>query len=414
MNKKLKIFGVLGKPVLHSKSPHIFDYLSEKAGYNGHYLRINSPSCSHFIEFAKRINMSGFNVTSPYKEGIIPLLDKLDKTAIEIGAVNTVKVIDGEMIGYNTDWYGVVMSFISNGIDINGKECVVLGAGGAAKAAVYGLKKYSDNITIINRTEKKAKELSKQFECKWTNFNNLKNVCLNADIIVNTIPEFELGFDTNAKILSADYRNENNTELNGVHWLYYQAIKSFEIFTDIELDEPFDGSIFNNDYIRNRIAFSGYMGVGKSVLARIVSNTLSLPSVDTDTLIEKISGEKISDIIEKNGIDYFRKIETEACFKAYEKNSIISLGGGSVTVEKIRELLKECTVFWVYRNLEEYVKTLSQEKRPLFSNDNFISLFNERLEYYAKTSDIVIISDKITETVKRVTDEILQNFTDIR
>jgi shikimate dehydrogenase len=102
-------------------------------------------------ELFQNENLLGLNVTIPYKEVVIPFLDELDDTAKEIGAVNTIKIIDGKKIGYNTDWYGFQKSFETL-LKPHNNKALVLGTGGASKAVVYALKQLGIEYQYVSRT----------------------------------------------------------------------------------------------------------------------------------------------------------------------------------------------------------------------------------------------------------------------
>jgi len=144
------LFGLIGKPLAHSASKVRFNRMFREQHIDAHYENFELDS----IEQVKNLvesnpNLCGFNVTIPYKQDIIPYLDRLDKTAQAIGAVNTVKVLhrDGgvELVGYNTDWIGFCKSF---GELIEGHhKALILGTGGVSKAVKYAL----DSLGIENK-----------------------------------------------------------------------------------------------------------------------------------------------------------------------------------------------------------------------------------------------------------------------
>ena len=156
-----KIFAVTGNPILHSRSPEIFRAAFEALGLdNYYYLRFASSRAEEIVQAMREATVSGFNVTSPFKEKVIPLLDDLDDGARKIGAVNLIVNEGGRLKGFNTDVMGVEQAFLENGVTLAGKKAVVLGAGGAAKAAVAALTEAGTDVVIINRTFKKAEFLA--------------------------------------------------------------------------------------------------------------------------------------------------------------------------------------------------------------------------------------------------------------
>lgn len=157
--------GVIGHPVSHSKSPIIHNHWIEKYGLSGKYEAIDivPEELRDKIKSLLDSGYAGFNVTIPHKETIMALCDDMDDTAKKIGAVNTLYLKNGKVIGTNTDAFG----FIENvkrcvpGIDISHRPSVVLGAGGAARAILSGLIGAGANkIILLNRTRDKAETLA--------------------------------------------------------------------------------------------------------------------------------------------------------------------------------------------------------------------------------------------------------------
>ncbi len=166
--------GVIGDPINHSLSPVLHNFWLKKYGINGSYeaIPVTDEALEEFFENFTEKGLQGFNITLPHKEAAVKLLDKKHSIINSIGAVNTVIVLrDGTIEGRNTDWYGFTQNLKQNAPAWDGKEskALILGAGGAAKAIVMGLLiEGCTNITICNRTRKRANELA-------THFNNVQN-----------------------------------------------------------------------------------------------------------------------------------------------------------------------------------------------------------------------------------------------
>lgn len=155
--------GVIGHPIAHSKSPLIHNHWIKKYNLSGEYraIDIGPDNLKHSVQRLIDEEYTGFNVTVPHKQVIFDLCSEVDQTAEHIGAVNTVIVRDGKLFGTNTDAYGFIENLKQNarGVDFGGK-IFVLGAGGAARAVVYGLiEAGAQNIVITNRTVEKSWEL---------------------------------------------------------------------------------------------------------------------------------------------------------------------------------------------------------------------------------------------------------------
>jgi shikimate dehydrogenase len=173
----VKRFAVIGDPIAHSLSPILHKEVCRQLGLDASFERIHlMPNAVQ--SFINLNELDGFNVTIPYKQSVIPFLDELDESAQNIGAVNCVH--NGK--GYNTDWIGFTKAMEQNGIPLNGKDYLIYGSGGAARAIAFGLIKFGANaISVINRTQSKADQL-----LDWINSifpNNKANE--NSDVIVN-------------------------------------------------------------------------------------------------------------------------------------------------------------------------------------------------------------------------------------
>ena len=150
-----RLYGLIGKPLAHSTSMVRFNKFFREQHINAHYNNYELESIEDVTKLIEKYpNLCGFNVTIPYKQEIIPYLDRLDETAQAIGAVNTVKVLhrDGgvEMVGYNTDWTGFTKSF---GELLEGhSKALILGTGGVSKAVKYALDKMGIENKFVSRS----------------------------------------------------------------------------------------------------------------------------------------------------------------------------------------------------------------------------------------------------------------------
>lgn len=159
-----KWFVVIGDPIAHSKSPQMHNTWFAELNINATYIPIHvqAQDLSRAVESLRLLGASGFNVTIPHKEAILPLLDELDPMAQKMGAVNTVvRLADGRFKGYNTDGVGFVRSLEAQIGTTHRKDAVLLiGAGGAARGIAFAMQQAGyDHITICNRTVARAEAL---------------------------------------------------------------------------------------------------------------------------------------------------------------------------------------------------------------------------------------------------------------
>ena len=166
MTGKTQNLAVIGCPVEHSLSPAMQNTAIAAAGVDFAYIALKVlPECLALaVAGLRATNFRGFNVTIPHKQTIMPLLDEVTDEARKIGAVNTVVNNDGKLIGYNTDAEGFVAGLIAADCLPQGKKAVILGAGGAARAVMYGLLKNGANLVVVGaRNSNKAEALASDF-----------------------------------------------------------------------------------------------------------------------------------------------------------------------------------------------------------------------------------------------------------
>ena len=262
---KTKIYGVIGDPIGHSLSPAIHNMAFRKLGLNAIYLafQVKSENLVRAVEGFKALNFQGFNVTIPHKTSIMSLLDKVDPLAEKIGAVNTVKNVDGKLFGYNTDGLGALQALKKSKVKLDNKKIVLIGAGGAGKALAFTFANYAKEMVILNRTEEKAVKLSKTISENFSlqvkglklNYENLRNELKNADLLVNAtslgmypnvdktpvdknlINQNLVVFDVVYNPLKTRFLKEAEEKgakiVNGLSMFIYQAVEAFKIWTGL-------------------------------------------------------------------------------------------------------------------------------------------------------------------------------------
>ncbi|MEM4246536.1 MAG: shikimate dehydrogenase [Candidatus Bathyarchaeia archaeon] len=164
VDSRTRLCCLLGDPVTHSVSPQMHNAAFSHLELNFCYMafRVVRRELPSAVEGVRALGIRGFNVTVPHKVEIIPLLDEVDETARKISAVNTVLNKDGRLIGFNTDGAGFIKAV---GEDrIRGKNAVMIGAGGAARAIAFSLAGRCRSLTILNRTSRKAVALAGEVE----------------------------------------------------------------------------------------------------------------------------------------------------------------------------------------------------------------------------------------------------------
>ena len=237
-----RLYAVFGNPILHSKSPFLFNSVFGELGMDAFFTRIRPQSAADIIELMRTMPIAGANITAPFKREVLDLVDVVSLDAEEIGAINTIVNSDGRLIGYNTDHYGVSQSFKEVGIDLLNSNCLVLGGGGAARSAVYGLKRQGANVFICNRTISKAEQIANDFGCTLMNWQNF-DCSFTFDVVVSTIvPDAIPSFIDSVKfkyLFDASYKPSTIYQIAqkkgvkiiiGERWLLNQAIENFKLF----------------------------------------------------------------------------------------------------------------------------------------------------------------------------------------
>lgn len=186
LNAETLIFGVAGNPIAHSLSPLMHNTAFARSGVNAVLLPLKVRTLDDLLTLLRELPMSGCAVTMPLKQEILPHLDWADPLVKRIGACNTLRVtVDGKLYGYNTDVAGVVRP-LEKRLPLKGARVAVLGAGGAARAAVFGLVESGAEVFIVNRTHESAVKLARAAKAKA-----LKQELLGKhefDAIINSTP----------------------------------------------------------------------------------------------------------------------------------------------------------------------------------------------------------------------------------
>lgn len=175
-----------GDPVAHSLSPLMMNTALRRENVNGVYLALHATTIADLMACVRDIPLHGLSVTMPYKQAILQYLDNTDTVSEKIGACNTViRAQDGKLYGYNTDVAGVVRP-LEQRLHLANAKVLVVGAGGAARAAVFGLKERGAEVFIMNRTASVGQKLARQARAKFLNRTQMRD--LEFDVIVNATP----------------------------------------------------------------------------------------------------------------------------------------------------------------------------------------------------------------------------------
>jgi 3-dehydroquinate dehydratase/shikimate dehydrogenase len=181
-----QVYGVAGDPVAHSLSPTMMNLAFRRENVNGVYLALQTKKTEDLLACIRDIPIRGLSVTMPHKQEMVKALANADDLVRKIGAVNTVvRAQDGKLYGFNTDVGGVIGP-LSDRITLSNARVLVIGAGGAARAAVFGLVVRGAQVSILNRTVPKAQKLAREAGAKIVKRSDLKK--LDFDVIINATP----------------------------------------------------------------------------------------------------------------------------------------------------------------------------------------------------------------------------------
>ena len=177
---------VIGDPVSHSLSPRMHNaaYSATQLPFTMAAARVTRHGLQDAINGVRALGIKGLAVTMPHKIALVELLDNVDPLAQRISAVNTVVNRDGQLLGFNTDWIGIVKP-LERLTNLKGKQVAILGAGGAALAAIFGCCEAGASVTVFNRTLDKLADLVNRFQCDTGDLRDLERIAA-SDIIINT------------------------------------------------------------------------------------------------------------------------------------------------------------------------------------------------------------------------------------
>lgn len=394
-------YGLIGEKLPHSFSKEIHEQL----GYYQYSLKeLRKEELRNFILQKK---FKAINVTIPYKQDVIPLLDEISPDAQAIGAVNTIVNRDGVLYGYNTDFGGMKALIERAGVVMKYKKVLILGTGGTSLTARAVCERLG--AKEILRVSRRECDDAITYEQAYAEHSD-------ADVILNATPcgmyprifacPIEIDrFPRLSGVIDVIY-NPLNTGLvlaakehgisaeGGLYMLVAQAILAAEHFLGKELDVvQLTNNIYDKIYFDKRnIVLSGMPASGKSTVGRIVAENLGRELIDIDSLIVEREGE-IAKIFAEKGEAHFRNLESEVIREVSAlSGKVISLGGGAILrPENVRALRQNGEIFFIDRSPEYLIPT---DDRPLADEKvKIYHLYEQRIDTYMNTADYIIDGD---------------------
>jgi 3-dehydroquinate dehydratase / shikimate dehydrogenase len=244
-----RVYGIAGDPIEHSLSPVIMNAAMRRENVNSVYLPLHAKTLKDLLYCIREIPLHGLSVTMPYKQSIVEHLHNTDAHTTKTGACNTVvRGQDGKLYGFNTDIAGVIRP-LEQRLTIENAKVLVLGAGGAARAAVFGLKERGAELWIMNRTSAKGQKLARQAKAHSVKRTDLRKHAF--DVIINATPigmgntrdcplkdeeikarvVFDMVYDPVETRLLQVARAKGIAVIPGIEMFVHQAARQFEIWT---------------------------------------------------------------------------------------------------------------------------------------------------------------------------------------
>ncbi len=398
-------YGLIGERLGHSFSKTIHGMLADYE----YELREIAPE--DFDAFMQAKDFCAINVTIPYKQKVIPYLDRIDETAKEIGAVNCIVNKNGALYGYNTDLGGVIGMIRHSHMDLSGKKVLIAGTGGTSNT-VYTAAKIlgAREILKVSRSKKpglltyqEAMTLHKDAEVLINTtpcgmYPDMDGIALSPEPFPNLCAVIDVIFNPLETRLLYEAKKRNIPAVGGLYMLVMQAVLASEIFLDTHYPAETAEQIYRKiKASKENIVLIGMPGCGKTTIGTLLAEALGNPLADTDEEIIASAGMPITEIFQTKGEDHFRDMESEAIRALSQKNGlIIATGGGAILREEnVRMLHANGRVFFLNRPLETLLPT---DTRPLSST--FADLkkrYEERLDKYLAAADVVLSGDLTPE-----------------
>lgn len=392
----MKPYGLLGEKLGHSFSPLIH------SRFGDYEYRLFPTPREELESFLKSGSFGNLNVTMPYKKDVIPYCKELSPLAKRIGSVNTIKVKEDGLYGYNTDYYGFCYMLSLGKIPVKGEKCAVIGSGGVSSTVCTALEDLgaaritvvtealntpayidtiSDHTIVVNTSPVGMFPKNGRSPVDLAQFKQLKGV---ADLIFNPL---KTAFMLQAEALGVPC-------VGGLPMLVAQAKRAAEIFEDVVIDDALVEPVHKEIHdLCETICLIGMPGSGKSTLGRMLAEALGKKFIDTDVRIEELAGKTIPEIFAEDGEDVFRALETKALAEATATSgAVVATGGGIVKRPENHSLLKQNgRVILVERSLKE----LATGGRPLSSSGEALEkLYKERQPLYLALADVTVENRK--------------------
>lgn len=389
-------YGLIGEKLGHSFSREIHQRLG------GYDYRLQELTPAQLPAFLEKRDFRGVNVTIPYKQTVIPLLDEVDPKAAAIGAVNTIVNRRGRLYGYNTDYDGMAALARHAGLTLKNKNVLILGTGGTSRTAMtVAADLGAAEIRRVSRTGRGGAITYEQA------------ADLPVQVLINTTPcgmypgcdgqPMDLSrFGWLEGVLDAVYnplrtrlvlqaRDNGARGQGGLYMLVAQAAAACRLFLDRPLPDGALDSVYRAIHgQKQNIVLTGMPGSGKSTVGRVLARQLDRELVDTDTEIIRLAKKPIPEIFAQRGERGFRDLESQVIQEVSRRTGlVIATGGGAILREEnVRRLRQNGRIYFLDRPAEDIQPT---DDRPLARDMEAVrQRYAERYPRYTSTTDAAV------------------------
>ena len=389
-------YGLIGEKLGHIFSREIHQRLG------GYDYRLQELTPAQLPAFLEKRDFRGVNVTIPYKQTVIPLLDEVDPKAAAIGAVNTIVNRRGRLYGYNTDYDGMAALARHVGLTLKNKNVLILGTGGTSRTAMtVAADLGAAEIRRVSRTGRGGAITYEQA------------ADLPVQVLINTTPcgmypgcdgqPMDLSrFGWLEGVLDAVYnplrtrlvlqaRDNGARGQGGLYMLVAQAAAACRLFLDRPLPDGALDSVYRAIHgQKQNIVLTGMPGSGKSTVGRVLARQLDRELVDTDTEIIRVAKKPIPEIFAQRGERGFRDLESQVIQEVSRRTGlVIATGGGAILREEnVRRLRQNGRIYFLDRPAEDILPT---DDRPLARDMEAVrQRYAERYPRYTSTADAAV------------------------
>jgi shikimate dehydrogenase len=409
----MELFGIIGKPVLHSRSPALHNAAFAALGIDARYLRIAADDAIGALQTASALGLRGLNVTAPYKEAAAHLACERSAAVSRLGAANTLLWRGEGWRAHNTDVYGVRAALAQSGVGLGGANALVLGSGGAARAAAAALGGAGANVSVAARDPQRARAVASLGGGTGCSLADAGAIARRAQVIVSAVSTGELllepgCLEPGTVVLDGWYQSESALVrgarlrgciiVDGSAWLLHQAAEAYKLFTGRTAPlEAMEQALQEEPPRRGAmLALVGFMGAGKSTVARRLGEQLGLYVFDTDDLVEERAGMPAAAFLREKGESALRHVEQEVIEALPDAPAVVCCGGGLVTRGPAARILREKSGFaaWLWASPETCLARISDvSSRPLLGatpETSAARLLGQRMGSYAGACDVVV------------------------